>query len=164
MTRWKLTWDGAVEADVDASPEEVWNALADVTRVGEWSHECRTATWLAGAHEAKVGAEFTGRNRSGLTRWSRRCTITEADPGRSLAYRTSGGVPPDSTQWRFDLEALPGGGTRIHQSFRILALPRPTEMMIYLLVPQHRDRREALRGDLARLGEVASGRVPSISS
>ena len=33
--------------------------------------------------------------------------------------------------------------------------------MIYLLVPQHRDRREALRGDLLRLGEVAAGKVQS---
>ena len=78
-----------------------------------------------------------------------------------LAYRTSGGIPPDSTEWCFELEELPTGGTRIRQSFKILKLPRSTETVIYLLMPQHRDRREALRGDLLRLGEVALGKVPS---
>lgn len=159
MGRWRLFWDAEVEADVEATPQQVWDVLSDVPRVGEWSHECRAATWLPGHDRAVVGAQFSGSNQSGWTRWGRRCTITEADPGRRLVYRTSGGIPPDSTEWRFDLEALPSGGTRIRQSFRILRLARPIEVAIYLLVPQHRDRREALRGDLVRLGRLATGPV-----
>jgi hypothetical protein len=92
-------------------------------------------------------------------RWGRRCTITEVEPNRLLVYRTSGGLPPDSTEWRFELDPMPSGGTRIRQSFRILKMPRVTELFILLLMPAHRDRRPALAGDLARLGEVAAGRV-----
>ena len=161
MARWRLLWEGEVEAEVEATPQQVWDVVSDVSRVGEWSHECRAATWLAGYDEAEVGAKFTGSNKAGITKWQRRCTVTEAEPGRSFGYRTSGGVPPDSTEWLFDLEELPSGGTRIRQSFRILELARWVEVGIYLAAPPHRDRREALRGDLGRLGEVASGRVAS---
>ena len=161
MARWKLIWEAQVEADVEAAPQQVWDVLSDVPRVGEWSHECHTATWLDGHREATVGAQFAGNNKAGMSRWRRRCTVTESEPAQLLAYRTSGGIPPDSTEWRFELEDLPTGGTRIHQSYRILQMARPAEAMIYLLVPQHRDRREALCGDLLRLGEVAEGKVPS---
>lgn len=157
--RWRLLWDAEVEAEVAAPCRQVWQVLADVTRVGEWSHECHTVTWLPGHHTAEVGAQFAGSNRNGIMRWSRRCTITEVEPERLLAYRTSGGLPPDSTQWRFELEPTPSGGTRIRQSFHILKLPRSTELAILLLMPPHRDRRPALTRDLARLGQVAAGRV-----
>ena len=37
----------AAEEVVAARPELVWNLVADVTRVGEWSPECIRAAWLA---------------------------------------------------------------------------------------------------------------------
>ncbi len=161
MGRWGLMWDLEVEAVVDATPEQVWRVLSDVPRVGEWSHECHSASWVEGHGTAVVGAQFFGSNRAGRMRWGRRCTITEAMPRQTLVYRTSGGIPPDSTEWRFEIEALPSGGTRIRQSFRILRMSRAMEAAIYLLVPRHRDRSEALRADLVRLGEVAAGVLPS---
>lgn len=157
--RWKVDWESQVEATVDATPEQVWEVLADVTRVGEWSHECHTAAWLSDPGSAEVGAQFAGTNRNGPMRWRRTCTITEVQPARRLAYRTSGGLPPDSTEWRFDLEPTSSGGTRIRQSFTILKLPRTTELAIVLLMPPHRDRRPALTDDLVRLGDVAAGRA-----
>jgi hypothetical protein len=164
MGRWNLIWNAQVEADVEATPPQVWDVLSDVPRVGEWSHECRNATWLDGHREATVGAQFAGSNKAGMSRWRRRCTVTESEPARLLVYRTSGGIPPDSTEWRLELEGLPTGGTRIRESFRILQRARPVEAVIYLLLPQHRDRREALRGDLVRLGQVAAGKVASTQS
>ncbi len=164
LTRFKLPWQLELEVEVEATPQQVWDVLGDVTRVGEWSHECHTATWTPGSDGATVGAQFFGNNRSGRMSWGRRCTITESKPGRTLVYRTSGGIPPDSTEWRFDLGGLPSGGTRIRQSFRILRISRLVEAAIYVFVPQHRDRSDALRGDLLRLGAVAAGRVPSSQS
>lgn len=159
MARWALASDLEVEADVEATPQQVWDVLADVPRVGEWSHECHTASWEPGSSSAVVGAQFSGSNKSGRMRWGRRCTVTEVVPGRTLVYRTSGGIPPDSTEWRFELEPRPSGGTRIRQSFRIVRMSRPVEAAIYLFVPRHRDRGEALRCDLVRLGELAAGRL-----
>ncbi len=154
--RWRLAEEGHVDVVLDAPPQQVWDVLTDVPRVGEWSHECRTATWIDGHENPVVGAVFVGGNQSGRTRWRRKCTVTESVAPRRWVYRTSGGVPRDSTEWRFELEALPDGGTRVRQSFRVLRLARAMEVAIYLLVPQHRDRREALRGDLVRLGRVAA--------
>ncbi len=153
----RLLWAGEVRAELPASSAEVWQVLADVTRVGEWSHECREAVWLPGHDRAEVGARFTGRNRARTTRWTRECTVTDLQPERLLVYRTRGGVPTDSTEWRFELEPTADGGTRVRQSFRILELRRVMELLIWALVPSHRDRRPALTEDLVRLGEVAAG-------
>jgi uncharacterized protein YndB with AHSA1/START domain len=155
LVKWKVDWEGEVAADLAATPAQVWAVLSDPTRVGEWSHECRTVTWMDGYSRAEVGAKFRGNNQVKGFRWSRICTITEVEPERLLVYRTSGGLPPDSTEWRFRLEAV-DGGTRITQSFRILKFPRLVELATVLFNPAHRDRSLALRGDLARLGEVSA--------
>ena len=152
--------EGSVETLVDASPEQVWAVLTDVTRVGEWSHECRETVWLGGGSAGpEVGARFRGRNKAGLVRWGRACEITVADPPRRFAYRTGGGWVGDSTEWTFDLEPV-GSGTRIVQSFKVLALPRWADVVICLLVPEHQDRRAALAEDLVRLGRLAGGLRP----
>jgi len=89
----RLPQTGAAEVVVDASPEAVWAVLADVTRIGEWSHECRGAEWLDGAGAAAPGVRFRGRNRAGsLVRWARVCVIRTVDPPRELAWETVG--PP----------------------------------------------------------------------
>jgi len=147
--------EGSVEVEVPAAPDAVWSVLSDVTRIGEWSHECRDGAWLD-EPPARTGARFRGRNRNGPARWGRVCVVTEWDPPRRFAYRTEGSWVGDSTAWTFTLQAA-GSGTRIVQSFRVLSLPRWAEIVIMLLVPGHHDRLEALAGDLSRLGEVASG-------
>ena len=155
-----ITRAGSVAAVVDATPEQVWAVLTDVTRIGEWSHECREAAWTgAGPQGPAVGASFRGRNTAGLVRWGRPCEITVSEPPRRFVYRTDGKLAGDCTQWAFDLEPV-GSGTRIVQSFRVISLPRWAEMVICLLVPEHQDRREALVADLARLGRVAGGMHP----
>jgi Polyketide cyclase / dehydrase and lipid transport len=146
-----------VEVTAPAAPTAVWAILADVTRVGEWSHECHTAQWLDGATAAAPGARFRGRNRSGRVNWARACTITVSDPPRELIYHTSGGFFGDSSEWRFALEPADGGGTVIRQSFRVLAGKVWADRLIWRLVPAHHDRLAALRGDLTRLAALAAG-------
>jgi len=154
--KWHVDWAGESSVDVAATPAQVWSVLAEPTRVGEWSHECHSVSWVDGHSAAVVGARFRGNNEVRGFKWSRTCTITELEPERLLVYRTSGGVPPDSTEWSFRLEPV-DSGTRISQSFRILKFPRVMEVVTVLFNPPHRDRKEALRGDLVRLGDVATG-------
>jgi uncharacterized protein YndB with AHSA1/START domain len=154
MTRWAVPRTGVVEVLVDASPAEVFDVVADVTRVAEWSHECTGAEWLDGATGAVVGARFRGTNKVDRFAWSRVCTVTEVEHGRSFAYRTSGGVPSDSTAWSFEFRHE-GGGTRVVQRYEIVKFARWMELLIMVLVPAHRDRRDALRADLVRLGQVS---------
>ena len=161
--RTRLHWEGEAEAVVPASPAQVWAVLTDVTRVGEWSHECHTAQWDDGTDRPRVGATFRGSNRTGRNRWTRVCTVTECVPGVRFAYVTSGGVPPDSTAWTFVLTAE-GPGTRIRQAFRILRISRFMELVIGALVPAHRDRRAALQEDLVRQGQIAARQLrPDVS-
>lgn len=37
-----------ISRDIAASPEAVYAAIADVTRMGEWSEECHTCNWHEG--------------------------------------------------------------------------------------------------------------------
>ncbi len=145
-----------VTVQVDASPQQVWDVICDVTRVGEWSHECRSGEWLDGASRATVGARFRGRNRTGLMRWSRICELVTVDPPRRLEWRT---VPtalfPDSTRWSIELESGVNG-TVITQSFAVLTpAPRALENLYVMLLPAHQDRDARLTADLARLGTAA---------
>ncbi len=152
---WKVACGGSNSVTVAASPEQVWAVLTDVTRVGEWSHECRSARWLAGS--GGVGARFVGANQAAWSRWKRPCVVTAWEPGRLFAFRTQGPrLVRDCSEWTFALESVPGGGTRITQTFRILSLPVPVERLIWLTLPPHRNRTAALAGDLERLGALAA--------
>ncbi|WP_433612939.1 SRPBCC family protein [Prescottella agglutinans] len=145
---------GRQEVTTSASPEVVWNVLADVTRIREWSHECHTARWLDGASTAAVGVRFRGSSKSGFVRWSRTCTFTVFDEPHEMAWVTHGGIYGDNTEWRYRLEPT-NTGTRIVQSYRILSLPVWFDRVISLTLPAHHDRSAALRGDLDRLARVA---------
>lgn len=146
---------GTVQAEVQATPAQVWQVLTDVTRVGEWSHECRTAQWLDGADQAAVDARFRGANKARFACWSRPCTISVLDAERQFAYRTDGGIMRDCTGWTFTLEPT-DSGCRITQSFEIISLPRVIEWAISKILPEHIDRSKALCEDLERLGAVAA--------
>lgn len=158
MSGWTIPHRGEVEVLIDASSEQAYAVLSDVTRVAEWSHECRNAEWIEGAIGPQLGARFRGRSWAARFAWTRVCTITELVPGRRFAYLTGGGLG-DSTRWTFDL-AAEGSRTRVRQSFEAVTFPRALELFVFAFIPAHRDRRDALRADLVRLGEVAAGRRP----
>lgn len=150
-----------VSVTVDTDIDEVWDVVRDVTRVGEWSHECVGASWLGQATSAVPGARFRGRNRAGIFRWGRVCEVLAATP-HELVWRT---VPtrlfPDSSEWRISLSSVEGR-TTIAQEFRVLRAPRVLAVLYALLIPTHRDRTAALTEDLVRLGAAArqSRRTP----
>lgn len=139
-----------VAADIDA----VWNVVSDVTRVGEWSHECVGAEWLDGSTAPVPGARFRGRNKARVFRWGRVCEIVSADPYEIAWFTIPAWRTPDSTEWRISLEAV-DGGTKITQRYNVRKAPKAVSFLFALLVPAHRDRDEAITGDLRRIGEVA---------
>lgn len=150
-----LARHGRTVAVTGARPEVVWGIIADVTRVGEWSHECRDARLARGAHAVAPGVRFRGRNRSGKYRWSRSCVFTVVEPTGQLAWRT-GGIwgRVDSTEWRITLEPAEGG-TRIVQEYDVLHVAPGLDRVYSLFVKAHRDRRDALAQDLQRLAALA---------
>jgi iron-sulfur cluster repair protein YtfE (RIC family) len=154
---------GQCEVHADADIGAVWHVVRDVSRVGEWSHECVGATLLGGATSATPGARFQGRNRQGIFRWGRQCEIVIAQPYQ-LVWRT---IPtplyPDSTEWTIQLYPSPGG-TRIQQTFTVLRAPKPLDLLYGLIIPAHRDRTAALTDDLRRLGQLARRADPAAVS
>lgn len=150
----RVQMESTVEEVVDAAIADVWALICDVTRVGDWSHECVGARWLGGAVAPQPGARFRGRNRAGIFRWGRICEVVSAEP-HVLVWRT---VPtalfPDSSEWRMELDEV-GGRTRIRQQFHVVKAPKVLAVVYAMMIPAHRDRTEALRADLRRLGAAA---------
>jgi hypothetical protein len=101
--------------DVAAAPDVVWNLVADIRRMGEWSPECYRAEWEGDASGPAAGAHFHGYNRAGTYEWDAPCVVTECEPGRVFAFA----VPRDSptvNAWRFEFAAN-GSGTTLTESF-----------------------------------------------
>lgn len=148
-----------VQVISDAPIESVWRVVADVTRTGEWSHECHSVTWLGGTTTAAPGARFRGRNRSGRVRWSRTCEVLTVDPPSQIAWRT---IPaplfPNSTEWRISL-APAGAGTRIVQTFQVTKCPRWFEWLLVRVNPRPDGRSAPLTDDLHRLAATAAADV-----
>ena len=78
-----------VSRDIAASPEAVYAAISDVTRMGEWSTECHACEWHDGVDGPAVGATFDGHNRNGDKEWTSQGKVIEADPGRAFAFECS---------------------------------------------------------------------------
>jgi hypothetical protein len=79
---------GQAAVEIDARPEDAYDVLADVTRMGELSEECENATWMDGATAAAAGARFRSSIRYRHLRWHRVCEVLAAERGREFAYRT----------------------------------------------------------------------------
>jgi uncharacterized protein YndB with AHSA1/START domain len=105
----------SVSIDIAAPPERVYELVADITRMGEWSPECYQCTWKDTTGPA-VGARFKAKNKGGRgPSWFNTPTVTVAEPGGAFAFNRSGpGV--GSYTWRYDLEPI-AAGTRLTESF-----------------------------------------------
>jgi uncharacterized protein YndB with AHSA1/START domain len=78
-----------ISRDIATSPELAYAAVADVTRMGEWSEECHTCEWSEGFDGPVIGATFDGHNRNGEYEWTTQGKVIEADPGRAFAFECS---------------------------------------------------------------------------
>jgi uncharacterized protein YndB with AHSA1/START domain len=78
-----------ISRDIAAPPEAVYAAIADVTRMGEWSEECVACEWHDGVDGPAVGATFDGHNRHGDNEWTSQGKVVEATPGKAFAFEVS---------------------------------------------------------------------------
>ena len=62
-----------VSAQMAAAPEKLYDLVADLPRMGEWSPECAGGEWLGGATAARPGVRFRGKNENGRKRWQTVC-------------------------------------------------------------------------------------------
>ena len=97
-----------VSRDIAASPERVYAAISDVTRMGEWSLECEACEWHEGFEGPVVGATFDGHTRNGELVWTTQGKVVEAEPGRAFVFECFAGAYHYST-WGYRFEPTETG-------------------------------------------------------
>ena len=119
-----------VEVRIDAPPQQVWDLVSDVTRIGEFSPETFEGKWTKGSTGPEVGATFAGhvkRNGVGPVYWSP-CRVTacrppgdddEAMAGPARFEWTVGTDAATFNNWGYEVEPHPEGGSRVREYFRI---------------------------------------------
>lgn len=118
------------KAHIAAAPETVYDLVADITRMGEWSPENTGGEWLDGAAGPAVGARFKGRNRR-KAGWSTTATVTEAERGRAFAFAVGSRAPgrPDTT-WRYTFTVATAGGCDVTETCVIVKPPGPVGRLL----------------------------------
>ena len=92
-------------------PEDLYDMVSDVTRMGEWSPICKACWWDDG-DTARVGAKFTGRNELPERTWETRSEVVAADRGREFAFV----VESTGTRWGYSFAPV-DGGTRVTEAW-----------------------------------------------
>jgi hypothetical protein len=161
--RWWLTQDSE-QLVVNATPEHIYDMVADLPRMGEWSPECERVEWEGGASGPAPGARFVGHNRGGprgLFRWSRQGRVLATDPGREFAFVTEEGGR-ESTVWRYRLEPVEGG-TRVTESYEVKRIPAWARI-VDIPTNRHRELLEAMRHTLEQLKTVAEADTEAVET
>ena len=107
---------GSASITIDRPPAEVWAAIADITRMGDWSPECIAGRWVGGATGPAIGATFEGDNVAKLAgrtikKWTTTSEVTACEPGAVFEFVAEG-----YTTWRYSFEPA-GTGTRVTETF-----------------------------------------------
>lgn len=101
-----------VSVVIDAPAELIWDLVADVTRMGEWSPECYSCRWVGKVRAPESGARFVGFNRRGWLRWATTNVVERADRGHEFAFRTR----ETGVRWGYELEPAGDGRTRVTET------------------------------------------------
>lgn len=142
--RQELTND-SVARYIEASPEALYDVIADVTRTPELSPEVVACEWIDGATAPAVGARFRAKNHAGRgPDWHNTPVVTVAERGREFAFsRTEKAA--GTIVWRNEFTPQ-GSGTRVTESYEVT---RPVPLLGWFVIGVlygNKDR----RGDLRR--------------
>ena len=99
---------------IDRSPEELYDLVADVSRMGRWSPVC------TGGQYDDDGEWFTGTNAMGDSKWETRCRVVAAERGREFAFINHGLEGRlEMVRWGFSFRPA-DGGTEVTQTWEVL--------------------------------------------
>lgn len=97
------------------SPQLVFEAVSDPSRMGRWSPENTGAVIETAGGPAPVGTSFVGANSRFGAKWHTRCVVTASDPGERFAFDVKAiglrkpGLKARIATWEYRLEQVPGG-------------------------------------------------------
>ena len=132
---------------IDAAPQALYDMVADVTRMGEWSPVCKACWWDEG-HSAAVGSWFTGRNELPGRTWETRSQVVAAERGVEFAFAVGG----TNVRWGYTFAPV-DGGTLVTESWHLL----PAGVAWFEeKFGDDAEKEIAIRGELARTGIPAT--------
>src|SRR5215469_6226726 len=99
---------------ISRPPEDLYDMVSDVTRMGEWSPVCRACWWDEGSGP-EVGSWFTGRNELPERTWETRSEVVAADRGREFAFVVGGKF----ARWGYTFAPVEGG-SQVTESWEFL--------------------------------------------
>jgi hypothetical protein len=100
---------------INRSSEELYDLIADVSRMGEWSPVC------TGGSYDDDGEWFTGTNAMGESTWETRCRVVVAERGREFAFINHGlEGRVEMVRWAFTFRPAVGAGTDVTQTWQVL--------------------------------------------
>jgi len=96
------------EIEINAPVSTVWGLVSDLSRMPQWSPQCRKMKLLG---PLRPGTRTLNLNRRNMLFWPTTSTITEVIPERKLAFR----IPLNTTVWTYEMEPT-ATGTRLIES------------------------------------------------
>lgn len=92
---------------IAASCADVYALITDLPTMATLAEETNAMEWQRG-DSAQPGAVFKGHNNNGGKKWTTKCTVTHAEPGRAFAFDVKSAVIPVA-HWRYDIAPVDGG-------------------------------------------------------
>ena len=90
------------QIDIDAPVAKVWTLVSDLSRMPQWSPQCRVMKALGPVRQGTRTINFNRRNRM---YWPTTSVVTEVIPEKKLAFR----VNQNNTVWSYELEPTETG-------------------------------------------------------
>jgi hypothetical protein len=97
----------SASVQIDASPDLVYELITDLPTLAALAEEAVKMEFRKGDAICE-GAEFVGHNENSGRRWSTKCTVTDAEPGRVFAFDVRSFVIPVA-RWQYDIVAADRG-------------------------------------------------------
>jgi hypothetical protein len=104
---------------IEGSPEDLYDFIADMPRMGEISSQCTGGEWQS--DDRGAGAHFLGSNKRDDHTWRALQRVQVADRGREFAWENIGakGWEIPLVRWGYTFEPV-DGGTQVEETWRIL--------------------------------------------
>ncbi|AFA71924.1 putative polyketide cyclase/dehydrase [Gordonia polyisoprenivorans VH2] len=90
--------------DIDATPEQVWEVISDLKRMGEWSPQC---VKMIVRGPVGLGTKTINVNRRGPLVWPTTSKIVRFSPNQELGFR----VAENRTVWSYTITPKASGVT-----------------------------------------------------
>ena len=101
--------------EIAASPEAVFELIADPAQQPAWDGNDNLDEVVRGDRVRAVGDVFSMRLTNGKVRDNH---VVAFEEGRLIAWRpASEGKDPAGHEWRWEIEPLPGGGSRVTHTY-----------------------------------------------